>query len=112
VNWGGTYGTDTYYTNYDWADENLKYFNIGKIGNLGETPTVAGKMPLFFYDEACTQLILDDWNKTNFSAEYDHSENSEYYWFFNGCLSSETDGATVYVQWEDAETVYREYGNR
>jgi flavodoxin len=113
VNWGGNYGTDTYYTGDLWANEDLKYFSISRMGNWGETPNVEGKMPLFYYDEARTQLILDDWEKTNFYVDYDYSEGEGYYyWFFSGDLSSETDGTTVYVWWEDAETIYNQYGNK
>jgi hypothetical protein len=114
VNWGGTYGTDTYYSDYTWDEDNRKYFNIGKIGTWGNCPKVAGKLPLFYYDEAHTQLILDDMEKTNFYVDYDYDdsyENLGYYWFFNGFLYPETDGITVYVQWEDEETVYKKYGN-
>jgi hypothetical protein len=78
---------------------------------LGETPKVTGKMPLLYYDEAHTQLILDDSEKTGFYVDYNYDESVGYYWFFSGDLSAETDGTTVYAKWEDAETVYKQYGN-
>jgi hypothetical protein len=108
VNWGETYGKDTYYTSFSRTNDNsLQYFNMG----LGETPKVTGKMPLLYYDEAHTQLILDDSEKTGFYVDYNYDESVGYYWFFSGDLSAETDGTTVYAQWEDAETVYKQYGN-
>jgi hypothetical protein len=113
VNWGDTYGADTYYTSFSpIGDENRKYFSTGRIDNFGETPEVTGKLPLLYYDEACTQMILDDSKTTSFFVDYNYDESTGYYWFFNGYLTSETDGTTVYVQWEDSKTVYTKYGNR
>jgi hypothetical protein len=52
-------------------------------------------------------LILEDnYQQNDILASYGY-DGGEYYWFFNGDLTPETDGITIYVQWEDAEKVYR-----
>jgi hypothetical protein len=106
VNWGETYGTDTYYTSLDMSDS-VKYFCITEYE---ATPKIAGKTPLFYYDAAHTQLILESHAKTGFSTTYFYYEDI-YYWSFAALLTSEIDGITVYVHWEDAETVNNLYGS-
>jgi hypothetical protein len=104
----------SYYSNYFLDEDNRKSVDISRIGNWGDSSKVAGKLPLFYYDEAHTQLILDDMEKTNFYVDYDYDATDGsvgYYWFFHVYLYPETDGITVYVQWEDEETVYKKYSN-